>query len=172
MNSIIAAYDPTFAKEIYQWVNDHPEKFDNLILTGNDCVTDQELSEILTTIIHAQHSGEYDYEYDDDPSPSTDGSQCEYIYRGGPNMHGRCFAGTKNGSDRCSYHNSIIFSNKLFEPLRLNELVEKVTQYEQQIAEQAAEIQRLKAKITDLKYRPGTGTSYQKAKERFENPQK
>ncbi len=174
MNPIVAAYDPTFAKEIYQWVVEHSDKFEDLILTQNDFdqIDDYELGEILTTIIQAEYSGEYDYEYDDDIQPSSNGTQCDYIYQRGPDMHGNCIAAIEEGSTKCKYHNSIIFSNKLFEPIKINELVDKVANYEKRLVEQEQEISQLKAKIEDLKYRPKTGTSYNKAKERFENTQK
>ena len=169
MNKIVAAYDPTSEKEILQWVSDHSDKFDDFDVTNFD---DQEFWQILTTVLHGTVSYSHDYEYDDDFQPSSTGIECDYIYLGGDCKSLKCIAGAEPGHNRCKYHNALIFSNKMFEPININELLEKVATYEKLMVERDQEIQRLKEKIEDLKYRPGDGTSYQKAKERFENLRK
>ncbi len=167
---IVAAYDPKFAKEILQWVNNNSNKFSDFDVTNmND---PEDLWQVLTTVLYGTDSYSHEYEYDEDFQPSSDGTQCDYIYLGGQCKSLRCGVETEKGSKRCKYHNAPIFSAKLFEPININEMIEKVAKYEQLLSEQAEEIQGLQAKIEDLKYRPGTGTSYQKAKDHFENAQK
>lgn len=101
--------DQTTTAAIYSWIETHPGHMEDYDFDLRYDDTDFVVNKVVA-------NSEKLIDYEDVESFSMNGTQvengCDYVFKRGPMMSGRCNVEPREGS-RCEFHKHAIFSNEI-----------------------------------------------------------
>lgn len=99
--------DANTADAIYTWIAQHPK---HTINYGFDFSKETPVQIVNRFVANPQNLNEYSFPLNSKMSgPPTHDRGCDYIFKRGPDANSYCRMATFGGSNKCSFHNHLIF---------------------------------------------------------------